>query len=211
MTGSPEAVRFLELLPLEFIMASVLGLFYTLLNGGSNSPTGKCNPPGEYTPLCAVTPTNTHTHTHKQAERAAHFQSGLDSLSCTCTCIFYSVSSSRLPFFLFPCLFPAHTQTQLYNLYRSQRMEVRHPPQRKLRVSACSAQPNHKSCQATLVSAHAHTYRHTHSPSFLLCRFEYKRGGFEDYRGASLFLFFSIASFSTCCFHREKSREVGGG
>lgn len=63
MTGSPEAVRFLELLPLEFIMASVLGLFYTLLNGGSNSPTGKCNPPGEYTPLCAVTPTNTHTHT----------------------------------------------------------------------------------------------------------------------------------------------------
>lgn len=66
MTGSPEAVRFLELLPLEFIMASVLGLFYTLLNGGSNSPTGKCNPPGEYTPLCAVTPTNTHTHTNKQ-------------------------------------------------------------------------------------------------------------------------------------------------
>lgn len=62
MTGSPEAVRFLELLPLEFIMASVLGLFYTLLNGGSNSPTGKCNPPGEYTPLCAVTPTNTHTN-----------------------------------------------------------------------------------------------------------------------------------------------------
>lgn len=208
MTGSPEAVRFLELLPLEFIMASVLGLFYTLLNGGSNSPAGKCNPPGEYTPLCAVTPTNTHTQTSRTGSPFS-IRFGFPFMHLHV----YILQCVGLPpsLFFFFCLFPAHTQTQLYNLYRSQRMEVRHPPQRKLRVSACSAQPNHKSCQATLVSAHVHTYRHTHSPSFLLCRFEYKRGGFGDYRGASLFLFFSIASFSTCCFHRGKSREVGGG
>ena len=37
MTRSPEAVRFLELLLPEFIMAYELGLFYTLLNGGSYS------------------------------------------------------------------------------------------------------------------------------------------------------------------------------
>lgn len=38
MTRSPEAVRFLELLLPEFIMASALALFYVLLNGGSYSP-----------------------------------------------------------------------------------------------------------------------------------------------------------------------------
>lgn len=66
MTRSPEAIRFLELLLPEFIMASVLGLFYTLLNGGILQSTAKYNPPGEYTPLCALTPT-LHTNTHTQS------------------------------------------------------------------------------------------------------------------------------------------------
>lgn len=85
--------------------------------------------------------------------------------------------------------------------HRSQRMEVRHPPQRKLRVSAFSEQPNHKSCQATLVSAGARAHTHIHTrmrctgrhaqclftrlPLFL-CRCKYKREGFGDYKGASL-------------------------
>lgn len=47
MTRPPEAGRFLKLLRLEFIMASVLGLFYTLLNVGvQQSPLQV-----EYTPL----------------------------------------------------------------------------------------------------------------------------------------------------------------
>lgn len=66
MTRSPEAVRFLELLLLEFIMASVLGLFYTLLNGGSYSP-----PPSitheENTPTTVrFDPNTAHKHTHTQ-------------------------------------------------------------------------------------------------------------------------------------------------
>ena len=53
MTRSPEAVRFLELLLPEFIMASVLGLFYTLLNGGSYSPPPSITQP-ENTHRCAL-------------------------------------------------------------------------------------------------------------------------------------------------------------
>lgn len=54
MTRSPEAIRFLELLLPEFIMASVLGLFYTLLNGGILQSIAKYNAPGEYTHRCAL-------------------------------------------------------------------------------------------------------------------------------------------------------------
>lgn len=53
MTRSPEAVRFLELLLPEFIMASVRGLFYTLLNGGSYSPLPSITHP-EDTHHCAL-------------------------------------------------------------------------------------------------------------------------------------------------------------
>ena len=53
MTRSPEAVRFLELLLLEFIMASVLGLFYTLLNGGSYSALPSITHP-EHTQCCVL-------------------------------------------------------------------------------------------------------------------------------------------------------------
>ena len=108
----------------------------------------------------------------------------------------YTHTHTQAHVYILQFIFLSHTRTRVHahtlcNLYRSQRMEVRHPPQRKLRVSACSAQPNHKSCQATLVSADTHTdtqFSFT-PPSFLLCGFEYKREGFGDYRGASLFSF----------------------
>ena len=95
-----------------------------------------------------------------------------------------------------------HTHT-VHSVHRSQMMEVRHPPQRKLRVSAYRAQPNHKSCQTTLISAQArtntrtlpHTYREKERErdrgredvSHLLCRFEDKREGFGDYKRVVFF------------------------
>lgn len=132
--------------------------------GGSYSPPPSITHP-ENTHRCALWPRHcTQTHTH----RAAHVRSGLSSLSCTCTC-----THTQARVYILQFIFFSHTRIRVHahtlcNLYRSQRMEVRHPPQRKLRVSACSAQPNHKSCQATLVSADTHTHTHTQrqAPSF---------------------------------------------
>lgn len=100
--------------------------------------------------------------------------------------------------------------------HRSQRMEVRHPPQRKLRVSAFSAQPNHKSCQATLVSADARAHTHTraracaaqwdvHNACSLACLFSCvgvstRERDLGIIREPHFFLVFSaVASISTCC------------
>lgn len=85
MSRSPEAIRFLKLLLPEFIMARVLPLFYTLLNGGILQSTAEYDPPGEYAPLCNLTPTRrTRTHTHMQVRththRAADVHSRLSSL-----------------------------------------------------------------------------------------------------------------------------------
>ena len=58
MTRSPEALRFLELLLPEFIMASALGLFYVPLNSGSYSSQAG---------LTHLENTHTHTYTHRHA------------------------------------------------------------------------------------------------------------------------------------------------
>lgn len=114
--------------------------------------------------------------------------------------------------------------------HRSQRMEVRHPPQRKLRVSAFSMQPNHKSCQATLVSAdacaHKHTHTrararhretHTHNACSLACLSSCVGVGTRQrdlgiIREPHFFLVFSVvASISTCCLQTVSSGGGGGG
>lgn len=159
MTRSPEAIRFLKLLRLEFIMASALGLFYTLLNGGSYTHLAKCNPPGENKPH-ASSDLRSCTHTDTSRQHIFHQEV---SLSCTC-----GSQHKHVHILHFISLIPA-AHTQVHTLRRSQRMGVRHPPQRKLKVSACSAPPNHKSCQSIPVSADAHIYStDTHTCSLLL-------------------------------------------
>lgn len=194
MTGSPEAIRFLKLLRLEFIMASVLGLFYTLFNGGSYTHLAKCIPPGENKPHASSDLAScTHTNTSRQ-----HIFDQEVSLSCTC-----NSQHKHVHILHFISLFPA-AHTQVHTLHRSQRMGVRHPPQRKLKVSACSAQPNHKSCQSTLVSADAHIYCMDTRTCWLLLSlvwvWQQERRDLGIIMEPHFFLFFSFSSLSTCCF-----------